>query len=467
MPFVVSSFFFRCDNEDFGHGAHFSLEEAAKCLNERKRLRDGDIRIHPISGKYMQAIIAVDRDGNQRDFTKTEKKLTKRLGLDPKFVYIEKPSITTFYNLANLYIEALRLIPMLSVDLEGLFDYRDAKRHFWNTDAGKGQAIFYIQQAIFTLELSLKAILEVNGKIAEYGSENRLGWRTHNLARIFDLLPEEVKELIEGRWSSRAISKREFGGTFSNFLIDIANSYTDWRYISELKSSNLTMEISTLLAASSLVMDVASISLRKRSPLKVTISEPRVIRNGDTETPEMHEVYVEGLVVSVNEPESFDPHSDVEVVIKSDHHDYDITALLRKRDVESYYQLKGERVFIAGYSSDAEPHLLEHSYLHTRGNLVQGPIYESKHRVLRGSIYDVAASPGVNQQTITALTLSDTTYFTEVRCILSTDEERSRLAGLQLGDEVLISGLVTLKNGIPLVLVGPDFIEKIEEESSG
>ena len=292
MPFVVSSFLYRCDDEDHGHGAHFRLEEAAECLGELRRHRDGNIPVHPISGKYMQAIIAVDKEGSQRDFTRVEKKLANCLGLNSKSVYLVKPGITTFYNIATMYIEALRLIPMLSIDLEGLFDYQDTKRHFWNTDAGKGQAIAYTQQAIFTLELSLKAMLEVHGKIAEYISENKLDWRTHDLAHIFVLLPEEVREIVESRWNSLPSSNRQFDGTFSDFLIDIGNSYTGWRYIPELKSSNLTMEISTLLTASSLVMDAASISLQKRSPLRVTFSEPRVNKNGDTAALEMREVYV-------------------------------------------------------------------------------------------------------------------------------------------------------------------------------
>ena len=466
MPFVVSSFFYRCDDGDHCHGVHFRLEEAVGCLNELKRLRDGEIPIHPISGKYMQAIIAVDREGNQRDFTRAEKKLANCLGLDSKSVYMVKPGITTFYNLAKMYIEALRLLPMLSVDLEGLFDYQDAKRHFWNTDAGKGQAIAYTQQAIFTLELSLKAILEVHGKIAKYLSENKRDWRTHDLAQLFGLLPEEVRGLVEGRWDSLPVSRRQFHGTFSDFLTGIGSSYTDWRYIPELKSSNFTVEISSLLAASTLAIDVASISLRKRSPYEVTSSGFKVIKNGDTEAPEMREVYVEGLVVSVKVPESLDPFSKVEVVIKSDHHEHDITALFYKLDVERYYRLKGERVFISGYSSDAEPHLLEHSYLYTREDLLQHPIYESEHLSLRGSVYNVTTSSKGDHQTITTLTLWDTTYFTEVSCILSTDEERNRLAGLQLGDEILIGGLVTLKNGRPLVLAGADFIERVEEEST-
>lgn len=412
----------------------------------------------------MQAIIAVDSKGNQRDFKRGEKKLAKGMGLDPKSVYLVKPGITTFYNLAKMYVEALRLLPMLSVDLEGLFDYQDAKSHFWNTDAGKGQAIAYTQQAIFTLELSLKAILETHGKIAEYVSENKQEWRTHDLGYIFDLLPEEGKELVERWWSSLPAPRRHFCGTFSDFLTNIGNSYTDWRYIPELKSSNFTMEISTLLAASSLVMDAASFSLRNRSPFKVTLSQREVIETEDAKTPEMTKMYVEGIVVSVTVPESFDPYSEVKVVVKSDHHEYDITAILHKRDVEKYYELEGERVLIEGYSSDAESHLLEHSYFDTKQNLIQHPIYKSEHRTLKGSVHNVTRSTVARQQTITTLTLSDMTYFTEVICILSTDEERNRLAGLQLGDEILISGLVTLKNGRPLTLVGPDFIKKIEEE---
>ena len=467
MPYEIVSPFYGCaDMPD--HDVHYRLEDASACFEEIKRANNGNIRIHPISGKYIHAIIAVDKDGDQRDFTKHEKKLVKRLGLDPKSVYMETPSITTFYNLAKMYTEALRLIPMLSIDLEGLFEHQDTKRHFWNTDAGIGQAILYTQQALYTLELSLKALLEVYGKIAEYVSENKRDWRTHDLAYIFNLLPEKGKEQLERNWRSRPASTRHFDGTFSDFLTGIGDSYTDWRYIPELKSSNLTMEIRDLLAASDIVIDVASFTLQGRSPIKVTFSEHKIIRNGDTETPARHEVVVKGIVVSVKVPESFDPHSEVEVVINSEHHEHDITALFYKRDVESYYQLTGERVLIVGYASDAEPNLLEGPDLVNRETqtLTQHPIYKSEHRTLKGSVYNVTTSVKAYQHPISILTLQDETYFTKVDCHFSTDEERNRLAGLQLGDAIFISGFVTLQNGRPLILVGPDSIEKIEEEPS-
>ena len=88
------------------------------------------------------------------------------LHLDPKSTATEVPGITTFSHLAKMYYEASILIPVSGINLKGMFDHHGKDRHFWNTDAGKGQALAYAQQAAFTLELSLKAYLEVLGKLA-------------------------------------------------------------------------------------------------------------------------------------------------------------------------------------------------------------------------------------------------------------------------------------------------------------
>ena len=45
-----------------------------------------------------------------------------------------------------------------------------------------------------------------------------------------------------------------------------------------------------------------------------------------------------------------------------------------------------------------------------------------------------------------------------------TDEEHDQLKEINLGDKVLIHGNVTLLNGQPMLLVGPERIEKLIED---
>ena len=66
MPFEVFSPFFRCrDYPD--HDKHFKLSDAAVCFDEIRKNNDGSILVHPVSGKYVHAIVAVDAEGNQRN----------------------------------------------------------------------------------------------------------------------------------------------------------------------------------------------------------------------------------------------------------------------------------------------------------------------------------------------------------------------------------------------------------------
>ena len=463
MPYVVSYLFGRCDEL---HGLHFRLEDAANCFDKLTRRFEDAIPIHPISGKYTYAIIAIDGNGDQRDFSKKEQKLRLSLGLDIKSVYLETPGIATFYQLSHLYVPALRLIPSLSVDLEGLFDPESNTRHFWNTDAGRGQALAYIQQSVFTLELALKALLEIQETMAEHNIQNKNDWQTHDLAEIFSLLPEDDKSILERRWGALPLGKRQFNGTFSEFLTCIRNSYMEWRYITDLKSTNLMMNIGTLSVASEIVLDVASKSLRKRSPIKVT-TKTSVVRNTDEERSPPHEVVIEGIARKVNVPDSFDPQSEVEVVIDSDHHDCAVTALFRKRDVERYFNIVGKRVLLAGYSREDEPQLLM-SPTHIDGvdRFSQLPTYAYEYRMLKGSAYNFSTFERSHLLATVNLILFDETYFTKVDCHFSTEEERRLLQGVQLGDELLIGGLVTLLNGIPLLLIGPEFVKKVEVQKS-
>ena len=125
------------------------------------------MRAHPISGKYIHGIAKMDRSGNQIHFQENELQTAKCLGLDPKALLTHRPAVTSINNLARLYCDALGSIPMLTINLDLMFEYEDRNRHFWASDIGKGQSLAYILQAAFTLELCLKAILESCGRFAE------------------------------------------------------------------------------------------------------------------------------------------------------------------------------------------------------------------------------------------------------------------------------------------------------------
>ena len=151
MPFEVFNIFSRCSET---HGSHSSLEDAASCFAQLTQRYGGDIPVHPISQTYVYEIAAIDRKGNQRNFLEPETQKAAALHLDPKSVATEVPGITTFSHLAKMYYEASRLIPVTGINLKGMFDHHGEERHFWNTDAGKGQALAYAQQAAFTLVVS-------------------------------------------------------------------------------------------------------------------------------------------------------------------------------------------------------------------------------------------------------------------------------------------------------------------------
>ena len=199
MPFEVFNIFSRCSET---HGAHSSLEDAAFCFAQLTQRYGGDIPVHPISQKYVYEIAAIDRKGNQGNFLESETQKAAALHLDPKSVATEVPGITTFSHLAKMYYEASRLIPVTGINLKGMFDHHGEDRHFWNTDAGKGQALAYAQQAAFTLELSLKAYLEVLGKLASTDLADIRKWRKHELTNLFKLLTDDEKKPLREASSS-------------------------------------------------------------------------------------------------------------------------------------------------------------------------------------------------------------------------------------------------------------------------
>ena len=148
--------------------------------------------MHPVSQKYVYAIAAIDRKRNQRNFSNPERAQVDALNLDPKSVETNIPGITTFHRLAELYYEASRLIPVSYINLEGMFDHPGKERHFWTSDAGIGQALAYAQQAVFTLEVSLKAYLEALGKLASPNVSDIQKWQKHELVDLFNLLTDVI-----------------------------------------------------------------------------------------------------------------------------------------------------------------------------------------------------------------------------------------------------------------------------------
>lgn len=45
------------------HDVYYKLADTVDCFNEIKKHNGGVTPIHPVSGKYIHAIVAVDREG--------------------------------------------------------------------------------------------------------------------------------------------------------------------------------------------------------------------------------------------------------------------------------------------------------------------------------------------------------------------------------------------------------------------
>ena len=467
MPYVVFNPFFRCSEL---HSPHSRLEDAAACFAEMTERYDGKIPVHPITQKYVYAITAINRKGNQRDFLDSAIEKAKLLGLDPKSLVTKVPGITTFSHVAKLYYEAAKLIPITGISLEGILDYKNKGTHFWTTDAGLGQALAYAQQSAFTLELSLKAVLEVLGKLAEPDGGKGQPWQTHDLIDLFKLLTEEERDLLERRWTHSDTKRQHFNGTFREFLSSSNNIYLKWRYITDLRSSDLSIDIQILLSGASFLLSTSENLGRQRSPFKITSTVTTYSEDVDDDgnpRPPMSSAYVEGRVRSVKIPEGYDPFSLVEVVIGCEHLGHDVTAFFYKRNVGDYFRLQGEQVAFTGYAREDESHLLHGPQRLDRLEESQREAhYTSEDRTLSGSVYDLKACPPLYGQTTSfELVLSDKTYFTFVQCFFLTERERQELAGIQLGDQILINGLVTSLDGKPAILVQPKHVEQVSEST--
>ena len=373
----------------------------------------------------------------------------------------DRSGITTFYNIANMLYESSRLIPITGINLEGLFDYKLRNRHFWSTEAGLGQVISYAQQAVFTVELSLKALLEAGGQLVNVPEKT---WRTHDLKMLYDLLQEDDQQRLEDQWRALPISERAAYPTMFGFLKDARRFYMDWRYIPTLKSADQSMDVFALLSAARVALDLAHRTLREESPIKIKMTSWSSEETSQTGQETVRStVMVEGVVVSVSVESGFDPHSLAEVVIVPDWYWKDmeesrpsqnVTAQFRKSEVERYFGLEGQGVEVVGRVTDADPFTLQYAEL--REPIRRDASYTVEARTLRGSIYNMVRHEDSNRRSIRVnLVLSDSTYFSDVDCLFHSKEELETLMGVQLGAEVTISGQTTLLNGRPVSLMAP------------
>ena len=271
------------------------------------------------------------------------------------------------------------------------------------------------------------------------------------------------------RWWDNSDAKKQYdNGTFPEFLSSSNELYVQWRYITDLRSADLSIDIKMLLSGASFLLSASDRLWRQRAPFKmkstVTTYTDAADATGKPIPPDL-QVLIEGRVRSVKIPEGFDPNSIVEVVIDSDHHEHAVTAFFYKRNVSDYFGIEGDRVALAGYVREDEPHLLKDpQLLDHEEKSPKEPSYSSQGLTLRGSVYDLKASPSLYEKAAgIKLVLYDKTFLTLVECFFLTEEERGKLAGIKHGDHILIRGCVTLLNGKPVALFSPDFVEQVNE----
>ena len=158
-------------------------------------------------------------------------------------------------------------------------------------------------------------------------------------------------------------------------------------------------------------------------------------------------------------PEGFDPHAPVEAIVDTDDGQQVSLKLFRKADVEHYHGIVGDHVILQAYVYDEQPSVIKSAQLLDRiGPTQLGTPYAHEHRTLSGTVYNLERCEFVGGQPAFCLTLDDATYFSKVECFFSTKEEVGQLTDVQLGQQVLIKGQVSLRNGRPMVLLAPEIL---------
>ena len=468
MPYEVFSqtiTFIRCAEL---HGPHQTLQEAKQCFDRIDQPEDG-IAIHPSTGKCIHAIAAVDEHGTQRAFTDEELDSVDALSIDRKIVLEDIPTVTTFAHIADLAYAALGAIPQITVDLGGFFDYKNRNQHYWSTEQGLGQSLAYVQQAFFTLELCLKALLETTGQLVKIPEGKR---KEHEPSKLFNLLNRETRPLLEQRWRQIPSTSRPSYQTFEAYLASIDDMYQSWRYVPERKDTNLSAELWQIVVACEIILNTSKFMFRRDYPVKHRITS-KIISDGQgqDQSQQYSTIIASGTVRSVNIPEGCDPYSLVEVAVETE--DYgQLTFEVHKLDPEQYHGLKGRSLTVIGdYNPNCPAALRRPSIRGIDGEENRDTFYSVETRTLQGTIYDVTRPKGPNRLDTVSLVLQDETYFTMVQCLFLAKEEQDQITGpsgsaqhFQFGDRISIRGRVTLKNGLPVVLVGPNSINKLAPE---
>ena len=465
LPYEVFSqtiTFIRCADL---HGPHQTLQEAKRCFDQIDQRQDG-IAVHPSTGKCIHAIAAVAEDGTQLQFTGVELELVDALAIDRRIVLENVPNVTTFAYIAGLSYAALRTIPQLTVDLGGFFEYKNRNQHYWSTEEGLGQLLAHVQQAYFTLELCLKALLETTGQLVKIPEGK---WKEHEPSKLFNLLNRETRQLLEQQWSQVPATSRPTYKTFEAYLTSIDDMYKAWRYVPERKDANLSAEPRQIVVACEIVLGTSSLIFRRDYPMKLRITS-ETISSGQGQDPsnQSSPIIVSGTVTSVNIPDGFNPHSTVEVSVGTK--DYgQLTLEFYKRNPEDYHGLEGRHITVGGFYNPNRPTALRRpNIVQIEGKERRETSYSVETRTLQGTIYNITRPLGLDHPATVNLVLKDETYFTMVQCLLVTEEERVQISGtvdsarhFQFGDRISVRGQVTLKNGLPLVLVGPNSINKL------
>ena len=245
--------------------------------------------------------------------------------------------------------------------------------------------------------------------------------------------------------------------------------WSAWRYIPERKDSNLSADLRPIVAACEILLDTSRFMFRRDYPLKPRITT-EIISSGQEQdqSQEYMPIIVSGTVTLVNDPEGFDPHSIVEVTMETDEFGL-LTLEVLKRNPEQYYGLKGRKITVGGYYSPDCPVVVRSQNILAIDDKEGGDThYSVETRVLQGTIYDVIRPKRPDHQDMVNLFLQNETYFTMVQCLFLTREEQGQITGaldsgeqLHLGDRISVRGQVTLKNGVPVVLVGPNSVYRL------
>ena len=279
---------------------------------------------------------------------------------------------------------------------------------------------------------------------------------------LFKLLEEKEQQRLELWWKQQSLDERHFDGAYIKFLKSVDDLYMGVRYLRrDLRGVNPQVEIASLLSASRVALNVADQVLRDRFPIK---SNTTVHQSIDPDRPKIREEFMEGVVRSLLIPEGFDPHSPVEAVIDTDDGQEVTVNLFRKMEVERYYGIEGARVVFEIYVYESEPSVIQYArFLDRSEHTPVKPFYAQEHRVLSGSVYNLEGCDFVPGQRAVRLTLDDATYFSKVECIFSAKEEVEQLANVQLGQHARVRGQVSLRNGRPIIVLGPEILHEVTD----